>query len=42
VIVATGAYQRPYIPAISERLSDAVTQLHSAEYRNPDQITATR
>ena len=40
VIVATGAYQRPYMPPISEQLSDEVSQLHSAAYRNPDQITA--
>jgi putative flavoprotein involved in K+ transport len=40
VIIATGAYQRPYIPPISERLRDEVTQLHSAEYRNPDQLAA--
>jgi putative flavoprotein involved in K+ transport len=40
VIVATGAYQRPYIPPISEQLSDEVTQLHSAEYRNPNQLSA--
>jgi len=42
VIVATGAYQRPHIPPISERLSGAVTQLHSAAYRNPDHIPARR
>jgi putative flavoprotein involved in K+ transport len=40
VIIATGAYQRPYTPPISERLSDQVTQLHSSEYRNPDQLAA--
>lgn len=40
VIVATGAYQRPYMPPISEQLSDQVTQLHSAEYRNPSQLPA--
>jgi len=40
VIVATGAYQRPYMPPISEQLSDEVTQLHGAEYRNPDQISS--
>jgi putative flavoprotein involved in K+ transport len=40
VIVATGAYQRPYIPPISEQLSDEITQLHSAEYRNPNQLSA--
>jgi putative flavoprotein involved in K+ transport len=40
VIVATGAYQRPHIPAISKRLGDDIIQLHSAEYRNPDQIAS--
>jgi putative flavoprotein involved in K+ transport len=38
VIVATGAYQRPHIPAIADGLSDDVTQLHSAAYRNPEQV----
>jgi putative flavoprotein involved in K+ transport len=39
VIVASGAYQRPRTPAIAEKLGNEVTQLHSAEYRNPDQIS---
>jgi putative flavoprotein involved in K+ transport len=38
VIVATGAYQRPYVPPIAEGLSEEVVQLHSAAYRNPAQI----
>jgi putative flavoprotein involved in K+ transport len=38
VIVATGAYQQPFIPPIAARLSGDVTQLHSAAYRNPAQI----
>jgi putative flavoprotein involved in K+ transport len=38
VIVATGAYQRPDVPTIAERLGREVTQLHSAEYRNPHQL----
>lgn len=42
VIIATGAYQRPYTPPISGQLGDEVTQLHSAEYRNPDQIPGRR
>jgi len=40
VIVATGAYQRPYIPPIAEGLSEEVVQLHSAAYRNPAQLPA--
>jgi putative flavoprotein involved in K+ transport len=38
VIVATGAYQQPFIPPIAARLAGEVTQLHSAAYRNPAQI----
>jgi len=40
VIVATGAYQRPYTPPIANDLSDKVTQLHSAVYRNPEEVPA--
>jgi putative flavoprotein involved in K+ transport len=35
VVVATGAFQRPQIPAVSERLSGDIHQLHSSEYQNP-------
>jgi putative flavoprotein involved in K+ transport len=38
VIVATGAYQRPYVPKLSDKLDAAVAQLHSADYKNPDQL----
>jgi putative flavoprotein involved in K+ transport len=38
VIVASGAYQRPFTPTIAEKLGDQVNQLHSAEYRNPEQV----
>src|SRR6266545_1409397 len=38
VIVATGAYQRPYVPPVAERLAAGVVQLHSAAYRNPRQL----
>ena len=38
VIVATGAYQKPFIPPIAGKLSGAVVQLHSAAYRKPAQI----
>ena len=40
VIIATGAYQRPFIPPIAAGLSGEVTQLHSAAYCNPAQIPA--
>jgi len=35
VIVATGAFQRPRVPAVSARLSPRIHHLHSSEYRNP-------
>ncbi len=38
VIVATGAYQHPSVPALAAKLSDDVVQLHSAAYRNPEQL----
>ncbi len=38
VIVATGAFQRPAIPAFAKELSEQVTQLNSATYRNPSQL----
>jgi putative flavoprotein involved in K+ transport len=42
VIVATGAYQQPYVPPIASGLDASVTQLHSASYRNPEQISEGR
>ena len=35
VVVATGMYQRPKIPAFSSGLPTDVLQLHSGQYRNP-------
>jgi putative flavoprotein involved in K+ transport len=37
VVVATGPFQRPVIPAIAPKHGN-VTQIHSAEYRNPQQL----
>lgn len=34
IVVATGPFQRPVIPAIAPR-DPALTQIHSADYRNP-------
>ena len=39
VVIATGPFQRPLIPAVAADLAPHVTQLHSAEYRNPGQLT---
>jgi putative flavoprotein involved in K+ transport len=38
VVVATGPFQVPFVPVISERLDPEVVQLHSTEYRSPDAI----
>jgi putative flavoprotein involved in K+ transport len=38
VVVATGPFQQPTIPAAAATFSPAVRQLHSSEYRNPDQL----
>lgn len=38
VIVATGPFHHPRIPAFASALSPQVEQLHSASYRNPSQI----
>jgi putative flavoprotein involved in K+ transport len=35
VVVATGAFQRPSIPAFAAQLSPEIHQVHSSEYRNP-------
>ncbi|MDT3398235.1 MSMEG_0569 family flavin-dependent oxidoreductase [Streptomyces sp. B1866] len=38
VVVATGPYHTPAVPRIAERLPGSLVQLHSARYRNPDQL----
>jgi putative flavoprotein involved in K+ transport len=38
VVVATGTFQKPKIPAFSGRLTGDVQQIHSSQYRNPDQL----
>lgn len=38
VVVATGPFQTPVVPAVGTGLSPAVEQLHSADYRNPAQL----
>lgn len=40
VVVATGPFQVPVIPALGAGIADSVTQLHSAAYRNPAEIPA--
>lgn len=40
VVVASGAYQRPRVPAFSSGLNPRIVQLHSSQYRNPSQLRA--
>ena len=40
VVVAMANYQRPSIPTFAGDLDPAITQLHSSEYRNSDQLPA--
>jgi putative flavoprotein involved in K+ transport len=37
VVIATGPFQRPLIPAVAPP-SPGIDQIHSANYRNPDQL----
>ena len=38
VVVATGEFQTPKLPALSESLPGEIRQLHSMEYRNPSSL----
>jgi putative flavoprotein involved in K+ transport len=38
VVVATGAYPTPWVPAFASQLDPAINQLHSGAYHNPDQM----
>jgi putative flavoprotein involved in K+ transport len=38
VVVATGAFSVPYLPAVSEAVPAAVTTLTPKDYRNPDEL----
>lgn len=40
VVVATGAFQCPYLPAQASDLAPTIVQLHSSAYRNPGQLPA--
>ena len=37
-VVATGPFQRPSIPPVASQLSQALEQMHSVDYRRPDDI----
>ncbi|MCF3942256.1 flavin-containing monooxygenase [Oceanobacillus alkalisoli] len=38
VVIATGSFQTPSIPSFSQGLSDNILQLHSSQYKNPEQL----
>lgn len=38
IVIATGGYHTPRIPRLAERFPHTIVQLHSSEYRNPDQL----
>jgi putative flavoprotein involved in K+ transport len=41
VVIATGGYQTPVVPGFATDLSPEIRQLHSSDYRNPDQLKGT-
>lgn len=38
VVVASGVYQTPRVPAFASELDPSIMQMHSTEYRNPSQL----
>ena len=38
VVVAMSSYQRPVVPIIAGKLRSDITQLHSIDYKNPEQL----
>jgi putative flavoprotein involved in K+ transport len=38
VVVATGPFQVPFVPPVTRDLDESVFQVHSAGYRNPEQL----
>ena len=40
VVIATGLYQAPKIPNLSEHLPEEILQLHSMDYKNPSSLPA--
>src|ERR671915_1129290 len=38
VVVASGTFQEPVVPALAAALDPAIRQLHSSEYRRPSQL----
>ncbi|MDF2997941.1 MAG: family flavin-dependent oxidoreductase [Xanthobacteraceae bacterium] len=38
IVVASGGYHEPIMPRMAERLPVSITQIHSAQYRNAEQL----
>ncbi len=38
IIIASGPFHTPFVPPCSDNLSPEIMQLHSSEYRNPQQL----
>lgn len=38
VVVASGGYHKPIVPRMAERLPASITQVHSADYSNPQSL----
>jgi putative flavoprotein involved in K+ transport len=39
IVVATGPFQRPQVPAVASSFDQDLPQIHSADYRNPDRLS---
>ena len=42
IVVATGPFQSPNVPALADRLEPGVFQVHSADYRRPHEVPPRR
>ena len=42
VVIATGPFQVPFVPAIAGQLDEGVVQLHSTAYRSPESVPEGR
>ncbi|GAA1604884.1 MULTISPECIES: flavin-containing monooxygenase [Kribbella] len=42
VVVATGPFSTPYVPPVADGLAPEVPQIHTAAYRNPEQVPSGR
>ncbi len=38
VVIATGPFSAPYVPKIAEDLSEDLLQIHTSQYKNPEQL----